>query len=67
MELINHLSDEIQGHVTSYVLVASYINNEGETVVYADTYENQPLHSSIGLLEFGKMYLHNKVINTFNQ
>jgi hypothetical protein len=55
------LADQVPGPVTSYIVVAAYIDEYGETILYADSPNNQPIHSSMGLLEFGKIYLHNKV------
>lgn len=57
------LAEEIPGPVTSFVVLAAYIDEYGETILYANSPDNQPIHSSMGLLEFGKMYLHNKVSN----
>lgn len=55
------LAYEVPGPVTSYIVIAAYIDQDGETILYADSPDNQPIHSSMGLLEFGKIYLHNKV------
>lgn len=55
------LANSVPGPVTSYIVVAAYIDEYGETILYADSPNNQPIHSSMGLLEFGKIYLHNKV------
>lgn len=60
-EIEDALSQIIPGPVTSYVLMAAYIDENGETILYANAPDNQPVHSSMGLLEFGKIYLHNKV------
>jgi len=61
------LSNTLPGPVTSYVLMAAYLDNDGETILYADSPDNQPLHSSMGLLEFGKIYLHNKVSKSLDE
>lgn len=63
----NALAETLPGHVTSYVIMAAYIDDEGETILYADAPDNQPLHSSLGLLQFGKIYLHNKVETNLKQ
>lgn len=55
------LAHTLPGPVTSFVCIAAYIDQDGETILYADSPDNQPIHSSMGLLEFGKIYLHNKV------
>lgn len=60
------LSNTLPGPVTSYVLMAAYIDETGETILYADAPDNQPVHSSMGLLEFGKIYLHNKVVESLD-
>jgi len=66
-EIENALSQIIPGPVTSYVLMAAYIDSTGETILYADAPDNQPIHSSMGLLEFGKIYLHNKVQQSLDE
>lgn len=55
------LSNILPGPVTSYVVIAAYLDPDGETILWADSPDNQPVHSSMGLLDFGKIYLHNKV------
>lgn len=66
-EIENALSQIVPGPVTSYVLMAAYIDSTGETMLYADAPDNQPIHSSMGLLEFGKIYLHNKVQQSLDE
>lgn len=39
--------------VTEYVVLASFIESDGERSVYCDTIENQTCSQSLGLLAFG--------------
>lgn len=66
-EIEDALAKVLPGPVTSYVLMAAYIDQDGETILYADAPSNQPVHSSMGLLEFGKIYLHNKVEQSLDE
>lgn len=38
--------------VTSYVLIASFIGDDGERSIYTDTTEGQRCHETLGLLAF---------------
>ena len=66
-EIEDALAKVLPGPVTSYVLMAAYIDQDGETILYADAPGNQPIHSSMGLLEFGKIYLHSKVEQSLDE
>jgi hypothetical protein len=45
--------------VTEYVVLASYVDNEGVRAVYLDTVDGQTCTQSLGLLAFG-MAIENK-------
>lgn len=47
-----HHGDE-QPLVSSYVLIASFIDDDGERSIYTDTPEGQRCHETLGLLAFG--------------
>lgn len=54
------IANAITGHrgderplVTSYVLIAGFIDDTGDRAIYTDTADNQRCHETLGLLAFG--------------
>lgn len=48
--LINALASECGGVVTGFVLVATFIDDEGDRRIWTDTMRGQLCHETIGLL-----------------
>jgi hypothetical protein len=56
------LANAVEGPISSYIIIASYLDEDGETMLYLNTPEDQPIHVSMGLVEFGKTYITRKFI-----
>lgn len=50
--ILDCLSSQINGMVTSFVMVAAYVDDEGETRIWSDSLTNQRCHQSMGLLSW---------------
>lgn len=48
--LIDCLSEQIEGFVTGFVLVATYNDTDGESRIWTDTMRDQRCHQTMGLL-----------------
>lgn len=53
-EILNVLSDQVEGLITGFVVVAEYMDTDGEVGIWCDTYRGQRAHRSLGLLEFAQ-------------
>jgi hypothetical protein len=53
--------ENVHGPVTSYVLVATYIDDDGQTNLYFDTSDEQEFHITAGLLKFADVHVNNKI------
>lgn len=53
-ELLDVLSNQIDGLITGFVVVAEYIDRDGDVGIWSDTYTGQRAHRTLGLLEFGR-------------
>ena len=60
------ISKEVEGPITSVLVLASYLDESGESMLYLHDLEDQPVHISLGLIEFAKIYLTRKFISTFD-
>jgi len=60
------ISREVEGPVTSFLVIASYLDDSGENMLYLHDPEDQPVHISFGLLEFARTYIKKKFTNTFD-
>ena len=60
------LTQEIKGPIKGYIVVAAYLDENGETILYLNNAHNQPVHISMGLIEFAKTYLTKKIMNDFD-
>lgn len=54
---------EVKGPITSYVVVASYIDDAGQTNLFFDTLEEQDFHITAGLLKFADVHVNNKILS----
>lgn len=50
--LLNTLSEQIDGMVTGFVLVATYTDDQGENNIWTDTMRDQRCHTTLGLLSW---------------
>jgi hypothetical protein len=60
------ISGEVNGLVTSFVVIASYLDEAGENMLYLNGIDEQPTQISLGLIEFAKLYVTKKLENTFD-
>ena len=60
------LSRELEGPIASYIVLASYFDQDGQIMLYLNTPEDQPIHITSGLIEFAKVYVTKKFINDLN-
>lgn len=56
------ISNEVSGPVTSFVVVATYLDEDGENMIYFKGQDDQAIHLSLGLVELAKTYLTKKLI-----
>jgi hypothetical protein len=56
------ISKEVDGPVTSFVIIASYLNEDGDNMVYFKDQDDQSTHLSLGLVELAKIYLTKKLM-----
>jgi hypothetical protein len=56
--------EQVAGPVTAYVVITSYIDEDGKTNIYADTPSDQDLHTSLGLVKFAEIYMNNRILST---
>lgn len=56
------LSSEMGGPVVSYIVIGAYLDEDGENMLYSNSPDEQPLHVTMGLVEFAKTYLTKKFI-----
>lgn len=54
----------VNGPVTAYVVIASYIDEDGKTNIYADTPDDQDLHTSLGLVKFAEIFMNDRILQT---
>lgn len=52
-DLLNALSAVTVGMVTAFVVIAEYVDADGDVCLWSDTMTDQRAHRTIGLLEFG--------------
>lgn len=57
------ISSTVNGPITSFVVIASYLDEDGYNMLYFNTPSEQPAHISMGLVEFAKTYLTKKFID----
>jgi hypothetical protein len=50
--LLKAISECVDGMVTSFVMVCSFVDEDGNLRIYADTLDDQRCHVSLGLLAF---------------
>lgn len=70
-ELINGVVDAIMDHesvdsgiiVTGFVLIASFVDTDGEGRIYGDTLDGQRCHETLGLLTYGLALENARVID----
>jgi hypothetical protein len=55
--------ENVKGPVTSYVLVASYIDDAGQNNLFFDTLDEQEFHITAGLLKFADVHVNNKILS----
>lgn len=60
------ISQEVEGPVTSFLVIASYLDESGENMLYLHDPADQSVHISFGLIEFAKIYITKKFTNTFD-
>lgn len=52
--LLDALSKEIVGTITGYVVVACYLDTEGDYRIWTDLLDDQRCHATLGLLDFAQ-------------
>lgn len=52
---------DVGGPITSYVVVATYIDDDGQMNLYFDTLSGQEFHITAGLLKFADVHVNNKI------
>ncbi len=60
------LALEVKGPISGYIVAASYLDDDGETILYFNTADDQPTHITMGLVEFSKTYITRKFIKDFD-
>lgn len=60
------IARETEGPVTSYIVIASYLDEDGENMLYLNGVDDQPVQISLGLIEFAKLYVTKKFAGTFD-
>ncbi len=50
--LLKAISECVDGMVTSFVMVCSFVDADGEVRIYSDTLDDQRCHVTLGLLGF---------------
>lgn len=60
------LAREVEGPIAGYIVAAAYLDENGETMLYLNNAYDQPVHISMGLIEFAKTYLTKKFMNDFD-
>ena len=60
------ISQEVEGPITGLIVLASYLDESGDNMLYLHDPEDQPVHISLGLVEFAKIYLTKKFTSTFD-
>lgn len=66
--ILNVLSEQIDsGMVTSFVLVAVYTDDEGDTRIWSDTMRDQRSHQTLGLLSWGLAVENERVAQTWRE
>ncbi len=51
--LLDALSAEVDGLITGFVVIAEFVDGDGDERIYCDTMTNQRAHRTLGLLKFG--------------
>ena len=52
--ILNAIADEVDGMVTEFVVIASFIDPEGGSHIYTCAPDGQRCHTTLGLLDFGQ-------------
>lgn len=52
--ILKAISECVDGIVTGYVMLCTFMDDEGERRIYCDTMPDQRCHETIGLLGFGQ-------------
>lgn len=56
------ISSKVNGPVTSFIVAASYLDEDGNSMLFLDSSDEQPTHVSMGLIEFAKTFITKKFI-----
>jgi hypothetical protein len=51
--LLKAITECVGGMVTGFVVMASFMDDDGDRRIYSDTMQDQRCHETIGLLGFG--------------
>lgn len=51
--LLRAVSECVDGVVTGFVVMASFMDDDGDRRIYCDTMQDQRCHESLGLLSYG--------------
>lgn len=51
--LLRAVTECVGGVITGFVVVASFMDEDGDRRIYSDTMQDQRCHETIGLLGFG--------------
>lgn len=56
------IASKVDGPVTSFIVAASYLDEDGNEMLFLDSGDEQATHISMGLVEFAKTFLTKKFI-----
>lgn len=58
--------EQVAGLVIGYVVVATFLDADGESRIFSDTFENQKCHQTLGLLAFATAIETRKAADAWN-
>ncbi len=64
-KLLNTLSDLVPGMVTKFVIIAEFVDSNGERNLYGLTMQDQRSYETLGLLAYGDAVERRRVTDDF--
>lgn len=52
--ILDAIGSQVDGMVTGYVVIASFLDETGDSRIFSDALENQRCHQTLGLLSFAE-------------
>lgn len=63
--MLNAIAPLVPGIVTSFILLAEFVDDEGDKNIFASTMVDQRAHVTLGLLAFGDAVERRRVTDSF--